>query len=216
MRRRVITGVLALAAIVAVVLAIRSWTVDDGDRARASVERFGNAVAAKNYGLICEDLLADDLRQRLAAIGLPCERALATGLGEVREPRVRITSVAVADDRASVGIETTAAGQRPSRDVLQLREADGEWRIVSLGQGTTTAGTPPTPARTSTTSRGSATTPAPTPQLPAPDAPPNGFDDPGATPARGSAAAARAERRRQREIRRLARKAMREQGTREK
>ncbi len=216
MRRRVITGVLALAAIVAVVLAIRSWTVDDADRARASVERFGNAVASKDYGLICEDLLADDLRERLAAIGLPCERALATGLGEVREPRVRITSVAVADDRASVGIETTAAGQQPSRDVLQLRETDGEWRIVSLGQGTTTAGAPPTPARTATTPRGSATTPVPAPQLPAPDAPPNGFEEPGAAPARGSAAAARAERRRQREIRRLARKAMREQGTREK
>lgn len=218
-RRRIVTALLAVLAIVAVVLAIRSWSEDDADRARGAVERFGNAVAAKDYRTICEDLLAPDLRQRLAAIGLPCERALATGLGEVRDPRVTIRSVAVADDRASVAIETAAAGQPSSRDVLQLRLVDDEWRITSLGGGATTvAGSGGAPAATTATAPtppgGTSTTG--TVALPPPDAPPNGFETT-TTPAGRplTAAQRRREQRRQRRLRRLAREAMREQGSRD-
>lgn len=141
MRRKLVTGGLALLAIAAVVLAIRSWSTDDTDRARASVERFAAAVEDRDYRAICADILADDLQDKLQAVDLPCERAMEQGFGAVQRPRLTVENVVVIDDRARAAVRTDALGQRPSADVLSLEREDGEWRISALNQTASTAST---------------------------------------------------------------------------
>lgn len=154
MRRKLVTGGLAVLAIVMVILAIRSWTTDESDRARASVERFAAAVETRDYEGICSDLLGEDLQDKLQAVDLPCERAMQLGFGEVKQPRLTVENVVVIDDRARAAVRTDAAGQLPSADVLSLEKQDGEWRISALNQSASTA---------STNGGGTTSTPAPAP-----------------------------------------------------
>ncbi|MEV4421883.1 hypothetical protein AB0L40_18145 [Patulibacter sp. NPDC049589] len=153
MRRRLVTGGLAVLAIAMVVLAIRSWTTDESDRARGAVEKFAAAVEHRDYRTICTDLLADDLQDKLQAVDLPCERAMKLGFGSVRNPRLTVENVVVVDDRARAAVRTDAAGQTPSADVLSLEKQDGSWRVSALNQTASTASTgtdaqAPVPAET--------------------------------------------------------------------
>ena len=113
------------------------------------VERFGAAAAGHDYQTICDDLLAEELIKTVESVGLPCEVALQKGLASVREPKIVVRQVRVQGARALVSIHSTAAGQKPSDDAVQLVREDGEWRIASLvspsGQSTTTT----TPSTTS-------------------------------------------------------------------
>jgi hypothetical protein len=132
---------------------------DADTQVRAVVARFGVATRDRDYQTICDDLLADDLVNKIEAIGLPCESALSRGLGEVKDPRLSINEVSIAGSRALVSIHTTATGQPASDDALQLVRESNRWKIAALaapkGQTTTTptttATTPTTATETSTT-----------------------------------------------------------------
>jgi hypothetical protein len=100
---------------------------------RSTVTEFGRATAAKDYQTLCDRLLAPSLVEEVESVGLPCEVALRQGLGDVREPRLTIGRVEVRDDRASAEIRTSAAGEEPSKDTLELVNLDGTWKISSLG-----------------------------------------------------------------------------------
>jgi hypothetical protein len=129
---------------------------------RAVVAKFGIATREKDYQEICDRLLADALVQKIEAVGLPCEAALQRGLGDVRAPTLEINEVSINRGRALVSIHTTAAGQAPSDDALQLISEGGDWKIASLaapsGAQTTTATTPTTTATTPTTTTPRTTT----------------------------------------------------------
>jgi hypothetical protein len=122
---------------------------------RAVVAKFGIATREKDYQEICDRLLADALVQKIEGVGLPCEAALQRGLGDVRAPTLEINEVSISRGRALVSIHTTAAGQAPSDDALQLVSEGGDWKIASLaapsGAQTTTATTPTTTATTPAT-----------------------------------------------------------------
>ena len=60
----------------------------DEEQVRQVVGEFGKATAAKDYQALCDRILAPGLVDQLKQIGLPCEVALAQGLGDVRDPRV--------------------------------------------------------------------------------------------------------------------------------
>ena len=51
----------------------------------------------------------------------------------MRDPRLTIGRIEVRDDRASAQVRTTAAGEQPSEDTLELVDVDGSWKISSLG-----------------------------------------------------------------------------------
>ena len=103
------------------------------EQVRSAVTEFGRATAAKDYQALCDRLLAPSLVEEVEAIGLPCEVALRQGLGRVREPRLTIGRIDVREDRASAEVRTSAAGEEPSRDTLELVNVDGTWKISSLG-----------------------------------------------------------------------------------
>jgi hypothetical protein len=156
-----VTGGLAVLAILMVVLAIRSWTTDEADRARGAVERFAAAVEARDYTAICNGLLAEDLREKLRQVELPCTEALQTGFGEVRRPRLTVVNVVVVKDRARAAVRTDAEGQAASEDVLSLVKETGEWRISSLAAETAAAGPSATPTVKNAPPRVVITTPTP-------------------------------------------------------
>jgi hypothetical protein len=104
----------------------------DTERVHGVVEAFGKASAAKDYQWLCDDLLAPKLVEEVESAGLPCEVALKQGLGEVQAPRLTVGRVSVSGDSASVEVRSTAAGEAPSRDTLQLVRVDDSWRIASL------------------------------------------------------------------------------------
>jgi hypothetical protein len=103
------------------------------EQVRSTVAEFGRATAAKDYGALCDRLLAPELIEEVESIGLPCERALRRGLGDVEDPRLTIGRIEIREDKASAEIRTSAAGEEPSQDTLELVNLDGTWKISSLG-----------------------------------------------------------------------------------
>ena len=103
------------------------------EQVRSTVAEFGRATAAKDYAALCDRLLAPELIEEVESIGLPCERALRRGLGEVEDPRLTIGRIEIREDKASAEIRTSAAGEEPSQDTLELVNLDGTWKISSLG-----------------------------------------------------------------------------------
>jgi hypothetical protein len=103
------------------------------EQVRSTVAEFGRATAAKDYAALCDHILAPQLIEDVESIGLPCERALRQGLGDVEDPRLTIGRIVIRDDEASAEIRTSAAGEEPSQDTLELVNLDGAWKISSLG-----------------------------------------------------------------------------------
>ena len=100
------------------------------EQVRSTVAEFGRATAAK---ALCDHILAPELIEEVESIGLPCERALRQGLGDVEDPQLAIGTIEIHDDKASAEVRTSAAGEEPSQDTLELVTLDGVWQISSLG-----------------------------------------------------------------------------------
>jgi hypothetical protein len=99
-----------------------------------TVDRFGKAVANKDYQELCDNLLASNLIDALEESGVACELALKTGFGEVKNPKLAVKTVAVNGDKALVTVHSTASNQPPSDDTLSLVKQKGKWKISSLAQ----------------------------------------------------------------------------------
>ena len=104
----------------------------DEERVRETVTAFGRATADKDFQALCDRILAPKLIEQVEQIGLPCESALREGLGDVKEPRLTIGRITVRDAEATAEVRSSAAGQEPSRDTLQLTKVGEDWRISSL------------------------------------------------------------------------------------
>ena len=113
----------------------------DAEQVRDTLDAFAAAVAAKDYQRLCDKLLAPKLLASLQQIGLPCEIALQRALRDTKEPQMAIGVIAVDGKSARADVRTTAKGQPPSKDVVQLTKTDAGWRIASLG-----GQAPPAPA----------------------------------------------------------------------
>ena len=124
-----------LGAVVAFVLVVSGCGENeptDEEQVRTTLTAFIRATAAKDYQALCDRLLAPSLVDDLKKIGLPCEIALQKGLGEVRQPRLIVGQVTVKGKTALADVRTTAAGQAPSKDAIELVRTDDGWRIASL------------------------------------------------------------------------------------
>jgi hypothetical protein len=122
-----------VAAVVALALAGCGAGPSDEDKVRQTVDDFGKATAAKDYQALCDRILAPQLIDKLKQVGLPCEVALQQSLGEVKDPRITVGKITVSDKLAKAEVRTSASGQQPSQDTLELVPVDDGWRISSLG-----------------------------------------------------------------------------------
>ncbi len=104
----------------------------DEEQVRATLTDFSRATAAKDYQTLCDRILAPSLIADLKKIGLPCEIALQQGLGEVKQPRLLVGAVTVKGKTATAEVRTSAEGQAPSSDTIELERTDKGWQITSL------------------------------------------------------------------------------------
>ena len=104
----------------------------DEEQVRTTLTSFSRATAAKDYQALCDRLLAPSLIADLKKIGLPCEIALQQGLGDVKQPRLIVGDVKVDGKQATAQVKTSAEGQAPSSDTVELERTDKGWRISSL------------------------------------------------------------------------------------
>ena len=52
---------------------------------------------------------------------------------DVQEPKLTIGKITVTDGTAKAEVRTSASGQEPSQDTVELTRVKDEWRISSLG-----------------------------------------------------------------------------------
>jgi hypothetical protein len=107
----------------------------DEERIRAALDGFARATAARDYAALCDRVLAPALVGTLEQIGLPCEMALEKAFEDVRDPRISVGAVTVQDGRATAEVRSSARGQAPSDDTVDLVKVGEDWRIASLGEG---------------------------------------------------------------------------------
>jgi hypothetical protein len=94
------------------------------------VAQLERATASRDYATICRDVFTEAARER--AGGRDCERLLRSGAQGVRRPRIELRGIEIDGERATARVRTRAAGQATVGDALDLRHADGEWRVEAL------------------------------------------------------------------------------------
>ncbi len=109
---------------------------------RATLESFASAVEKRDYQTLCDRIFAPKLLQGLQSIGLPCEIAMRTSLGEVKDPQLTVGTVTVTGKTASAEIKTAATGQAPSTDTIRLQRIKARWRVSALGGAPSASATP--------------------------------------------------------------------------
>ena len=110
---------------------------NDETQIRTTLDDFARATAEQDYAALCDRILAPRLVNTVEQIGLSCEAALDKAFADVRDPRLSVGTVTVKGDNATAEVRSSAAGQEPSEDTVELVRVDDEWRIASLaGAGT--------------------------------------------------------------------------------
>ena len=122
---------LALVA-VALVAAGCGGGQSDEEQVRETVTDLGRATEAKDWQALCDRILAPSLISEVKRVGLPCEVALQRALGEVENPRLTIGQITIDGRRATAEVRTSASGQKPSQDVVELQRVEDDWRISAL------------------------------------------------------------------------------------
>jgi hypothetical protein len=105
----------------------------DEERVRATLREFQRATEARDYAALCERVLAPELVESFKQVGLPCELALEKGIEDVESPRIAVGAITVGGDRATAEVRSSAEGESPSEDTVELVRVDDDWRIASLG-----------------------------------------------------------------------------------
>ena len=126
---------LAAATLAAVVLAGCGGGPSAQEQVRGTLDELGRAMSAKDYQVLCDRVFAPELVDKLTQVGLPCEIAMQRAFEDVQNPRLTIGKITVAGDEKSAKAEvrTSASGQSPSQDTVELVPVDDGWRVSSLG-----------------------------------------------------------------------------------
>jgi hypothetical protein len=104
----------------------------DEERIRATLSEFQRAAAERDYTALCERVLAPELIDAVRQVGLPCELAVEKGFEDVETPRLAVGAITVRGDRATAEVRSSAEGEDPSQDTVELVRVGEDWRIASL------------------------------------------------------------------------------------
>lgn len=130
-----------LAILASLTLAACGSGPSDEEQIRDLLADLGRATAAKDYDRLCDRIFAPALIEEIKQIGLPCQIAMQNALEDVKNPRLTVGKVRVEGRRASAEVRSSAEGQEPSRDIVELvKNEDDEWRVGELA-----GASPPSP-----------------------------------------------------------------------
>ena len=99
---------------------------------RAKLGELVQATRDQRWSRLCDSVFDPSLVRSVERAGLPCEAAMERALGDVRDARLTIGRIRVDGRRASAEVRTSAAGEQPSRDIVELIKGDAGWRVRSL------------------------------------------------------------------------------------
>jgi hypothetical protein len=106
----------------------------DEEQVRDVLATFSKATETRDYQTICDDVFAAELLRGLREIGLPCQVAMRNSLGQVKDPKLTVGTVTIKGRTATAQVRTTAQGQQPSSDELQLVKRKDGWKVKALGR----------------------------------------------------------------------------------
>lgn len=98
-----------------------------------TVKAFEAATEAKEFARICRDLFTRRIVEEVGG-SRECPRFLRRNAEGLEEARILITNIRVRGGNATVDAVTTAEGQAPVRDTIQLLRERGRFRIAALGR----------------------------------------------------------------------------------
>lgn len=104
----------------------------DQEAVRSKLLELADATRAKRYDRLCDRVFDPQLIIEVEQAGIPCEAGMERLLEDVADPRITIGRITIDGDRASAEVRTSAAGQPPSRDVVELVRRDDGWRVSEL------------------------------------------------------------------------------------
>ena len=102
------------------------------DQVQAKLQQFAHAVASRDTGTLCSQVLAPDLVAHLNAAGLSCRQAMQTFVDSVTDPTLSVSKVHVKGASASAVVLARAKGQQSSLESVQLTDTRHGWRLTSL------------------------------------------------------------------------------------
>lgn len=120
-------------------LVVSGCGASDPDQVKAKVQQFAKAVGERDYGTICEQVLAPALVRHLTANDISCEKAMQVALQGVRQPYLSIGKVTIKGGSAAVIALSTAQDQPAALEAIELVKTGGGWRISALGSPLQTA-----------------------------------------------------------------------------
>lgn len=121
------------AVVVAAAVLLGGCGANEHDKVKAKVQQFVQAVDARDYRTICQQVLAPVLLAHLAQAGLRCEQALQIGWGRLQSPSLTVGPISIDGARASALTLSSARGEKAALAALQLVKTPEGWRIASLG-----------------------------------------------------------------------------------
>jgi hypothetical protein len=119
-------------ALLGVAYALTGCGASSSDQVQAKLEQFAHAVATRDTGTLCSQVLAPDLVGHLNAAGITCQQAMKTFVESVTDPSLSVSKVHVKGASASAMVLARAKGQQSSLEAVQLTNTKKGWRLTSL------------------------------------------------------------------------------------
>ncbi|MFZ1997709.1 MAG: hypothetical protein WAU75_26560 [Solirubrobacteraceae bacterium] len=119
-------------SLLGVAYALSGCGANASEQVQAKLEQFAHAVAVRDTGTLCSQVLAPDLVGHLNAAGLSCQQAMRTFVQSVSNPSLSVTRVHVKGASASAVVLARATGQPSSLESVQLTDTSNGWRLTSL------------------------------------------------------------------------------------
>jgi hypothetical protein len=135
MRRRLLPLPLLLAALVAGCGGSTSSSPDFEGEEKAvadQVEKIQSAGESRDAKQLCDDVLAVELRDAIAAAGSSCEVELDKAIRDADDFNLDVEDVTVTGDTAVAKVKTGSGDDADTRDFEFEKEGDA-WRATSLG-----------------------------------------------------------------------------------
>jgi hypothetical protein len=126
---------LVLAALAAGCGASQSSAGDfEGEERRVAdvVEKLQSAGETGDAAEICDEVLAEQLREEMQAAGANCEQELDKAIKDADDFELEVEDVTISGDSATAKVRGQDQGEERVRDFEFVREGNG-WRATSLG-----------------------------------------------------------------------------------
>lgn len=119
-------------ALLGVAYALTGCGASSSDQVQAKLEQFAHAVATRDTGTLCTQVLAPNLVGHLNAAGISCQQAMKMFVESVTDPSLSVSKVHVKGASASAMVLARAKGQQSSLEAVQLTNTKNGWRLTSL------------------------------------------------------------------------------------